>query len=210
MIYGYVRISTGKQITENQRYEITQFCEREHLTIDGWIEETISGAKNYDKRKLGTLLKSVKKGDLIICTEISRLGRSLYMVMDILSLCMDKGVSIRTIKDGFELSDNLQSKVLSFAFALAADVERSMLSERTRQALALRKAQGVKLGRPKGALSKKTKLTGKEECIQTLLDSGATYAAIARILKVDRSTLTRFCKSRDIKPTLNRNENEVA
>ena len=80
MIYGYIRVSSDKQTVENQRFEIEQFCKRESLEIDGWISETISGTKNYSKRKLGRLLKKVNAGDLIICSEISRLGRSLFMI----------------------------------------------------------------------------------------------------------------------------------
>jgi DNA invertase Pin-like site-specific DNA recombinase len=81
MTYGYIRVSSDKQTVENQRFEINKFCERENLKIDGWIEETISGTKSYNKRQLGTLLKRVKKDDLIICAELSRLGRNLFMIM---------------------------------------------------------------------------------------------------------------------------------
>ena len=99
MNYGYIRVSTDKQTVENQRYEIAKFAKQRDIQINGWIEETVSGTKAPDKRKLGELLKEVKFGDIIICSEISRLGRSLYMIMDILSICMDKGVTIMTIKD---------------------------------------------------------------------------------------------------------------
>lgn len=125
MIYGYIRVSTDKQTIENQRYEIIQFCRKEGLHVNGWIEETVSGGRAPDKRKLGILLKTVKKGDIIICSELSRLGRSLYMVMDILALCMEKGVVIRTIKDNFTLGDDMTSKVLAFAFSLAAEIEKT-------------------------------------------------------------------------------------
>ena len=81
MTYGYIRVSSDKQTVENQRFEINNFCVKENLSIDGWIDETISGTKNYDKRKLGELLNRVQKGDLIICAELSRLGRNLFMIM---------------------------------------------------------------------------------------------------------------------------------
>lgn len=206
MIYGYIRVSTDKQTVENQRYEITQFCLREGLHIDGWIEETISGAKNYDKRKLGQLLERAMAGDLIICTELSRLGRSLYMVMEILSLCMEKECRVWTVKDGFRLGDDIQSKVLAFAFGLSAEIERNLISQRTREALARKKAEGVHLGRPKGALSKETKLTGREDVIRVLLEHGNSYAQIARCLEVDRSTLVRFCRARAINRPVSCNE----
>ena len=106
MTYGYIRVSTDKQTVENQRFEICDFCKKENLEIDGWIEETISGTKNYDKRKLGDLLNHVQSGDLIICAELSRLGRSLFMIMEILSICMKKDCKVWTIKDNFRLGDD--------------------------------------------------------------------------------------------------------
>jgi len=198
MNYGYIRVSSDKQTVENQRFEILQFCAREGLQINGWIEETISGTRNYDKRKLGTLLEHTREGDLILCSELSRLGRSLYMVMEILSLCMEKSCKVWTIKDGFRLGDDIQSKVLAFAFGLSAEIERNLISQRTKEALARKKAEGVPLGRPKGALSKKTKLSGHEQVIRVLLEHGNSYASIARSLDVDRSTLVRFCRARGI------------
>lgn len=90
MTYGYIRVSSDKQTVENQRYEISRFCANEGLAVDGWIDETVSGTKAYSKRRLGTLLRRVGKGDLIICSELSRLGRNLYMIMEILSYCMHR------------------------------------------------------------------------------------------------------------------------
>lgn len=206
MNYGYIRVSSDKQTVENQRFEIGRFCAAQGLQIDGWIEETISGAKGYDKRKLGALLDRAGDGDLIICSELSRLGRSLYMVMEILSMCMDKGCRVWTIKDGFRLGDDIQSKVLAFAFGLSAEIERNLISQRTKEALARKRAEGMPLGRPKGALGKHTKLAGHEQVIQTLLDKENSYASIARALRVDRSTLVRFCRARGIKSTVSCND----
>lgn len=206
MNYGYIRVSSDKQTVENQRFEIERFCAAQGLSIHGWIEETISGTRDYDKRKLGQLLERVQAGDLIICSELSRLGRSLYMVMEILSICMDKNCRVWTIKDNFRLGDDIQSKVLAFAFGLSAEIERNLISQRTREALARKRAEGVHLGRPKGALSKKTKLSGTEGTIQLLLDRGNSYAAIARALQVDRSTLVRFCRSRGLNRPVSCNE----
>ena len=98
MIYGYIRVSSDKQTVENQRFEINKFCEREKMNIDGWIEETISGTKSYNKRELGKLLDKVQKDDIIICTELSRLGRNLFMIMEILNLCMTKECKVWTIR----------------------------------------------------------------------------------------------------------------
>lgn len=196
MIYGYIRVSSDKQTVENQRFEINNFCQHEQIHIDGWIEETISGTKNYDKRELGRLLKRVSKGDLIICAELSRLGRSLFMIMEILSLCMKKECKVWTIKDNYRLGDDIQSKVLAFAFGLSAEIERNLISQRTKEALARKKAEGVVLGRPKGKKTSplKHKLHGKETLIVELLKQEVSLTQIAKICKVDRNTLSRFMK----------------
>lgn len=152
MIYGYIRVSSDKQTVENQRFEINNFCERNKLVIDGWIEETISGTKSYNKRELGKLLKRVQKDDLIICAELSRLGRNLFMIMEILNICMTKECKVWTIKDNYRLGEDIQSKVLAFAFGLSAEIERNLISQRTREALARKKAEGITLGRPKGPI----------------------------------------------------------
>lgn len=201
MVYGYIRVSSDKQTVENQRFEINNFCEREKLAIDGWIEETISGTKSYNKRQLGALLKRIKKDDLIICAELSRLGRNLFMIMEILNICMTKEAKVWTIKDNYRLGDDIQSKVLAFAFGLSAEIERNLISQRTKEALARKRAEGVVLGRPKGRKSSpdKYKLSGKETLIQELLNEGISKRKIAGICKVDRNTLDRFLKMLDEK-----------
>lgn len=199
MNYGYIRVSTGKQTVENQKFAIMEFCARHNIEIDAWIEETVSGAKRWDKRKLGELLGHVQKDDRVICTEITRLGRSLFQIFSIMAFCLERECHIWTIKEGWKLGDDLTSKVLAFAFGMAAEIERALISERTRDALARKKAEGVHLGRPKGALGKHTKLSGKEDVIRVLLECNNSYASIARSLNVDRSTLVRFCDARGIK-----------
>ena len=178
---------------ENQRFEIEKFCERENLAIDGWISETISGTKNYDKRKLGKLLKKIGPGDLIVCSEISRLGRSLFMIMEILNICMTKECRVWTVKDGYRLGEDIQSKVLAFAFGLSAEIERNLISQRTREALARKREEGVVLGRPKGSSKPEHfKLYGKDEVIKELLNLGNSKSSIARMLKVHRNTLLNY------------------
>lgn len=198
MIFSYERVSTNKQDTENQSFEIDKFCARNNIVVDKHVVEIVSGGKDFKQRKLGELLKQMNTGDLLICTEISRLARSVYQVFEVLKIMSEKGIGLRTIKDNFELSNTIQSKVLAFAFALASEIEKSMISSRTKEALDRKKAEGVQLGRPKGALSKNVKLSGKEEAIRVLLDEGTSYAQIARLLHVDRSTLVRFVKTRMI------------
>ena len=196
MIYGYIRVSTDKQTVENQRFEINQFCEKQVLVVDKWIEETISGTKNIQERKLGKLIKRMKRGDILICSELSRLGRNLLMIMGILNECMNRDIQVWTIKDNYRLGSDISSKVLAFAFGLSAEIERNLISQRTKEALARKKAEGVILGRPKGRKSAKTKLTGQEKKIKELLDKRVSYSAIGRILGVHRLTVSSFVKER--------------
>ena len=200
MIYGYIRVSSDNQTVENQRFEIMNFCERQKLKINDWIEETISGTKNYDKRQLGKLLKKVDKNDIIICSELSRLGRNLFMIMEILNICMNKECRVWTIKDNYRLGDDIQSKVLAFAFGLSAEIERNLISQRTKEALARKKAEGKILDRPKGRRNnpEKYKLSGKETLIIELLKIGTSQRKIAKLCKVDRNTLARFIRLKNL------------
>lgn len=193
MIYGYIRVSSDKQTVENQRFEISNFCRRENLIIDGWIEETISGTKNYDKRKLGVLLKKIGKGDIIICSELSRLGRNLFMIMEILNICMSKDCRVWTIKDNYRLGDDIQSKVLAFAFGLSAEIERNLISQRTKEALAKRKADGVKLGRKPGTRCRANpKCVAKHRYIVSQLENNVSKTLIAKRIGVSKATLYRY------------------
>lgn len=196
MIYGYIRVSTDKQTVENQRFEINHFCGNQEIVVNKWIEETISGAKNVDDRKLGKLLKKMRKGDVLICSELSRLGRNLLMIMGILNECMNRDIQVWTIKDNYRLGSDISSKVLAFAFGLSAEIERNLISQRTKEALARKRAEGVILGRPVGSKSSKTKLSGQEKKIQELIDKHVSYSAIGRILGVDRLTVSAFVKDR--------------
>ncbi len=196
MIYGYIRVSSDKQTVENQRFEINRFCEKQTLVIEKWIEETISGTKKVEERKLGALLKKMKKDDVLICSELSRLGRSLLMIMSILNQCMNKEIQVWTIKDNYRLGNDINSKVLAFAFSLSAEIERNLISQRTKEALARKKAEGIILGRPKGSKSSKTKLTGQEQKIKELLNKKVSYSAIGRILNVNRFTVSKFVKDK--------------
>lgn len=199
MIYGYIRVSTDKQNTENQRFEILKFADSRKFKVNNWLEETISSKKKLEQRKLSILLKNIKKNDILVISELSRLGRSLMEIMTILNSLMEKGVKVFAIKEGYELGNNINSKVLAFAFGLSAEIERQLISQRTKEALARKKSEGKILGRPKGSLSKKTKLTGKENLIQEFLKKNVPVATIARILEVNRLTLNNFIKSRNLK-----------
>ena len=200
MIYGYIRVSTDKQTVENQRFEINHFCKKQNLKIDQWIEETISGTKEVEKRQLGRLLKKLQKDDVLICSELSRLGRSLFMIMDVLSECMKKEIQLWTIKDNYRLGTDISSKVLAFAFGLSAEIERNLISQRTKEALARAKAEGKTLGRPKGRKTspEKYKLYKKERLIRELLAVNVSQRKIAAICKVNRNTLARYIKKMEL------------
>lgn len=194
MIYGYIRVSTDRQTVENQRFEIVNFCQRHNLPIDGWIEETISGTKAYDKRALGRLIRRIHRNDTIICTELSRLGRNLFMIMEILNVCMRKECRVWTTKDRYRLGDDIQSKVLAFAFGLSAEIERNLISQRTKEALARKKAEGITLGRPHGARTAPThrKLYPHREQLFAMYAQGCSVSALARRFHVSRSTIYRY------------------
>lgn len=195
MIYGYVRVSTDKQTLENQKFEICNFCRYKKIKIEKWIAETISGTQDFEKRKLGNLLKKLKKGDILICSEISRLGRNLLQIMTILNLCMKKEIQVWTIKDNYRLGADIQSKVLAFAFSLSAEIERNLISQRTKEALSRLKADGKKLGRISGSKNKKHILDGKERSILNLIHKGLPKTQIAKIHGVSTYTIYQFLKT---------------
>lgn len=196
MVYGYIRVSTDKQDCANQKLGIEAKANALGLHIDKYIEDDgISGTKEPEKRALGKLLHIINKNDIIICSELSRLGRKLFMIMRILEHCMKIGARVYTVKDNYELGDNIQSKVLAFAFALSAEIERDLISQRTREALANIKASGRKLGRAFGCKNKSHKLDGKFYIIKKLKESGLSNRKIAKKLKVSSTTINYYIKA---------------
>ena len=194
MVYGYIRVSTDTQTVENQRFEINKFCAKNEIQVDSWIEETISGTKNYKTRQLGRLLKKTQKGDIIVCSELSRLGRNLFMIMEILNICMSRDCRLWTIKDGYRLGDDINAKVLAFAFGLSAEIERNLISQRTKEALARKRAEGVHLGRPSGVKTRMEMLKPYKyhSRILSLRTQGKSLYYIAKRLHVSRNTLGRY------------------
>lgn len=194
MIYAYIRVSTEKQTIENQRFEINNYCQMRNITLDSYIEEIMSGTIAIHQRKLGVLLQKLQKGDILIISELSRLGRSLLQVMGILNICIQKEIIIYSIKENFELSDNINSKVLAFAFSLSAEIERQLISQRTKEGLARRKAEGVILGRPKGRQSRiecHPCYEAREKILQWNA-KGYSHSYIAKRLGIHRDTLRRW------------------
>ncbi len=191
-VIGYIRVSSDKQTLTHQRFEIEQYAKKQGIKVDKWVEEKISSRKALKKRKLGTLLDDLQENDILIACEISRLGRSLLEVMRILEICLSKNCQVWTLKENYRLGNDIQSKVMAFAFGLAAEIERNLISQRTKSSLANLKASGKKLGRPFAAESKKLKLSKNTRKIKNLLAKNISKSQIAKILGVQRYTLRRF------------------
>lgn len=193
MIYGYLRVSSDEQDVNSQKQGVEKFASDKGWTIDKYItDEGVSGGKDPDKRNLGPLLKLLKKDDVIISSEISRLGRDLYMVMDILHFCMERGCVIYTVKDKFVLGNDIQSKVLAFAFGLSAEIERQMIRQRTKEGLRLRMKMGVLVGRPIGRESSTHKLDSDKGKVLEQFKWGVPIRRMAKNFGVDRNTMARF------------------
>lgn len=194
MGYAYIRVSTSKQDVENQRFEIDRFAKEKGLKVNTWVSEVISGTVSTKNRKLGSLLKKMKSGDILILTEVSRLGRSLLEVLTVLNQCVQKKYNLYTVKERYELDNSISSQMLAFAFGLMAEVERNLISMRTKEALARRKAAGQRLGRKKGGKNVRYKLDDKEKLIRSMLSQGCSKASICRKLKCNAKTLDNQLK----------------
>jgi len=194
MLYAYIRVSTDSQSVENQRFAIERYCSENSLLVNKWIGESVSGKIVAKKRRLGGLMNSMRKGDTLICSEVSRLGRDMLMIMGVLNECANKGVRIIGVKGNYRLDNSIHSKVFAMAYSISSELEREFISQRTKDALARKKTEGIKLGRPIGAKSKNNKLSGKEEKIKRLLENKTPIAKIARTLKVGESTIWRFLR----------------
>lgn len=191
-VIGYIRVSSNKQTCEHQHHEIQQFAKHNNINIDKWVEETITSRKPLNKRQLGQLLNELKDGDILIAAEISRLGRSLLEVMRILETCLNKNCQVWTLKEHYRLGNDIQSKVMAFAFGLSAEIERNLISQRTKASLDSIRATGKKLGRPFAAQSKKLKLSRNTKKVKKLLDMGLTKYRVAKIMDVSPATITHF------------------
>ena len=192
MVIAYLRVSTEKQHLENQQSEITRYAELKGITIDRWVTEIISGKTVQNKRKLGALIKSLHTGDTLIVTEISRLSRTLHEVMSIMGECLKKNITIYSTKDGYAFDDSINSKVLSFAFGLVAEIERNLISQRTKEALALRKAQGIILGRRVGSNPKLDILRQNKDEIYIMVKCGRSIMKICEAYGVSTFTFSKF------------------
>ena len=190
--YGYIRVSTEKQSYEHMEYEINEYAAKNNMQIDVWIEETISSRKPLQKRELGKLLDKLQPNDILITSELSRISRSVPETFSILQTCLNKKCQFITIKENYRLGNDLQSKVMAFAFGLSAEIERNLISQRTKSSLANLKSTGKKLGRPIAWQTQQLKLRRNKEIILELLQEGAPKVQIARRFGVTPMTLRRF------------------
>jgi DNA invertase Pin-like site-specific DNA recombinase len=198
MIYGYIRVSTDKQTTENQKFEIENYCRKNGIKIDKWIGEKISGKIDFEQRCLGKILRKTVKGDVIICSELSRLSRTMYALITILYQCEKRNVDIVSIKENFNTQESKYAKLIAPIFAIFSEFERNLISQRTKDALACKKAAGIKLGRPVGRKSTRKKLTGKEALILKMKNEGFSKQKMAEKLKINIKTLATFIKDNNL------------
>ena len=194
MTVAYIRVSTQIQTCQGQRYEIENWSVRHGITVNIWVEEKVSGMNNLQERTLGRTLGKMRKGDLLVCTELSRLGRNMMMVMSILNYCSEKGIRIQSIKDNFEWSGSLHSKILAFAYSLTSEIERNLISQRTKEALAAKKAEGKKLGRPCGKTKQRIRFEEMLDDILRMREEKIPYNIIAERIGVHKNTLCRYLK----------------
>lgn len=192
MIIGYLRVSTSKQHLANQQDEIRRFADSRNLRVDHWVTEIVSGKKKRADRKLGGLLQRMKSGDTLIVTEVSRLSRTLTDIMSIMGKCLEKGINLYTTKEGYSFDNTINSKVLCFAFGLVAEIEHNLISLRTKEALALRKAEGAVLGRKKGSYTKTNVLIENRRIIIGMLKRDCSVADICRRFDISRDTFAKF------------------
>lgn len=199
-VVAYIRVSTSKQFVENQLSGIRAFAERERIEITEIVGETISGYKStLTERKFSEVLEGLDRGDMLIVSETSRISRRLLDVQNTIQQLLERGISVVAVKENIVFKDDINSKVLAFAFGLSAEIERSLISARTREALAVKKAEGVVLGRPVGSgKPEKLKLYGKDEQILDLQLKRVSKSAIARMLDVNRETLNRYIQRQNL------------
>ena len=196
---GYIRVSTDRQTVDNQRLAILDYCHRNKFQVDDWIDVNMSSRRTPAQRRIDELLERLKEGDRLIVAELSRLARSVGQIAVTVSTLLKKKVRFISIKENISLNggQNMQSKVMITMFSLFSEIERDLISERTKEGLRRARAEGKLLGRPKGTIGK-SKLDGKEEEIKKFLKGGINKTNIARYLGVSWSTLENFIKTRKL------------
>jgi len=190
--YAYLRVSTILQDLEKNKYDILNLANEKKLGNVEFVEEQISGKVSWKNRKISEIVNECNSGDNIIVSELSRLGRNMLEVMEILSICTEHKINVYAIKGNWALDNTIQSKIIAMAFSIASEIERDLISMRTKEALATRKANGVKLGRPKGY--SKSKLDKFEPEIMALIANGSSKTFIAERYETTPANLHRWLK----------------
>ena len=189
---AYLRVSTTDQDIEKNKGDILYLASEKGLGKVEWVEEQASGRISWRKREVAQVLEELQSGDNLVVSELSRLGRSMLECMEILSIASQKKINIYAVKGNWQLDQSIQSKILAMAFAMAAEIERDLISQRTKEALAAKKKAGMKLGRPKGSGS--SKLDKHRPEIEALLETGSTQRYIASRFNTTESNLSRWMK----------------
>lgn len=196
-VVGYLRVSTLEQDLEKNKADILHFANGKGLVPVEWVEEKVSGTKDWRKRKLGEVLSTLKTGDTIIVPELSRLGRSTLQILEVMKEAKEQGIAVHAIKGGWSLNGSMESKIVLQVLAMVSEIERDLISARTKEALKARKAAGVKLGRRPGP--GKSKLDPyREDIIEDLL-RGVPKTRIARRYGATEATLHNWLKKNQIK-----------
>ena len=185
---AYLRVSTDEQDLKKNRADILHLANEKGLSKVHWVEETVSSRISWKKRKIAQVIQELAEGDNLIVSELSRLGRSMLECMEILALATEKKIHLYAVKGNWQLEHSLQSKIMAMVFSMAAEIERDLLSQRTKEALAARKRAGMKLGRPQGA--GKSKLDPHRPEIESMLKNGATQKYIAQRYKTTEVNLS--------------------
>ncbi|HEY1835488.1 MAG TPA: recombinase family protein [Candidatus Saccharimonadales bacterium] len=193
---AYLRVSTIDQDIEKNKADILKFANSLELGHVHFVEEKVSGKVSWRKRKIADILDNAQPGDTIIVSELSRLGRSMLECMEILSIAAQKGVNVYAIKGNWRLDSSIQSKIIAMAFAMASEIERDLISKRTKEALVARKASGMKLGRPKGV--GKSKLDRYRPEIEAMMSNGSTQTFIAKRYGTTEANLHHWLKMRGL------------
>jgi DNA invertase Pin-like site-specific DNA recombinase len=194
-VFAYLRVSTDAQDVANQKHGVVRYCIDKKLLEPVFIEDTISGKTDWRDRQLGKMIRGAGEGDVIVVSEVSRLARSTLQVLEIGRECIEKGVHLHVAKNGIVFDNTMQSKIVAVVLGLVAEIERDFISSRTKEALAKRKADGMKLGRPVGG-AKNLKLDKHADKIDGYLAKGINKVAIAKLLDVSPNTLYEWLKVR--------------
>lgn len=194
MNYAYLRVSTDRQDVENQKLGIVNYAKSTNLKVDAFIEDIVSGTKDWRKRDLGKIIREAKEGDTIVFAEVSRIARSTLQCLQVLEICADKKLVVHVAKQNMRFDNSLNSKIIATTLSLAAEIERSFISSRTKEALQRAKAEGRILGRPKGSTSINAKLASCHIEVETMLEKGLTYTSIGKMFEVDRKTVASYVK----------------